>query len=126
MRRVTHLTEQNPEPETELEAGSFVSITVSSGPKEVIATADRAREDTNRPERAPPPLPASTGSRWALLLRGLALGVFGLLLIVMDPNSGEFLLYGALLIVASMMANTPSARTSVGRFAGAKRIERGQ
>lgn len=111
--------EQNPEPETELEAGSFVSITVSSGPHEVIATAppgDGAREDTNRPERAPPPLPASTGSRWALLLRGLALGVFGLLLLIgIKAGSGQFLLYGTLLIVADGVFAIIDARTSVGR-----------
>jgi tetratricopeptide (TPR) repeat protein len=111
--------EQNPEPETDLEAGSFVSITVSSGPQEVIATAPpggRAREDTNRPERAPPPLPASTGSRWTLLLRGLALGVFGLLLLIgIEPDTGRFLLYGALLLVADGVFAIIDARTSVGR-----------
>jgi hypothetical protein len=50
--------EQCPDPGTELEAGGFVSITVSTGPHEVIATAppgDRAREDTNRLDRAQPP-----------------------------------------------------------------------
>jgi tetratricopeptide (TPR) repeat protein len=111
--------EQSPDPETELEAGGFVSITVSSGPPEVTKAAppgDRAREDTNRLERAQPPLPASTGSRWALLLRGLALGVFGLLLpIGISTGSGQFQLYGALLMVADGVFAISDARTSVGR-----------
>ena len=110
--------EQRPGPETELEAGSFVSITVSSGPPDVTEAAppgDRAREDTNRLDRAQPPLPASTGSRWALLLRGLALGVFGLLLIGISTGSGQFQLYGTLLIVADGVFAIIDARTSVGR-----------
>jgi tetratricopeptide (TPR) repeat protein len=60
---------QSPEPETEVLAGSSVSVTVSSGPHEVSATAppgDQIPEDTYRRVRPQSLLPALTGSWWAM------------------------------------------------------------
>jgi uncharacterized membrane protein HdeD (DUF308 family) len=111
---------QSPEPGTEVVAGSPVSITVSSGPHKVIATAppgDQTGEHTNRIERAQPLLPASAGSRWALVLRGLVMGMFGLVLLLtsIEPGSGQFRLYSTILIIADGVFATIDAKTRVGR-----------
>jgi len=103
---------QSPEPETEVPAGSSVSVTVSSGPHEVIETAppgDRTREDANRLERSRSLLPALAGSWWAMVLRGLVIIFFGLVL------SDGFRLYGALMVTADGMVATIDAATGAGR-----------
>ena len=77
------IIEQSPEAGTEVEAGSFVSITVSSGPQKVAGRAppdDRVGERTYRAQRAQFPLPELAGSWWGMALRGLLMIVFGLVL----------------------------------------------
>jgi uncharacterized membrane protein HdeD (DUF308 family) len=112
------LIEQRPEPGAEVPAGSPVSITVSSGPREVIPAPpdDRTREDKGPIEVARPVLPESVGSKWALVLRGVAMGIFGLVLLLVgiEPGSGHFQLYGALLLIADGVFATIDARTRVG------------
>lgn len=111
---------QSPEPGTKVPADSSVSITVSSGPNKEITTppGDQTGEDTNRTERAQPLLPASVGSRWALVLRGLAMGVFGLVLLLtsIEPGSGYFQLYSTLLLIADGTFATIDAKRSGGRL----------
>lgn len=114
------IIQQNPEPGTEMHAGSLVSITVSSGRPGTISSAptgDQTEEPTNRIERGQRVLPASAGSRWVLVLRGLAMGIFGLALLLfgIDPGSGSFQLYSALLIIADALFATIGARTGSGR-----------
>jgi tetratricopeptide (TPR) repeat protein len=114
------IIQQSPEPGTEVLAGSSVGITVSSGSTEAISTApmnDQTGEYTNRIERVQRVLPASAGSRWALILRGLAMGIFGLVLLLfsIDAGSGYFQLYSALLIIADALFTTIDARTGFGR-----------
>jgi tetratricopeptide (TPR) repeat protein len=117
------VVEQRPEPGTEALAGSSVGITVSSGPHKVIATAppgDRTREETYRPERAQPQLPASAGSRWALVMRGLVIGIFGLVLLLIGidrsvGSGGLFQLYSTILMISDGVLAAIDAKTSVGR-----------
>jgi tetratricopeptide (TPR) repeat protein len=106
------IIEQSPEPETETLVGTSVSITVSSGPYEVIATAplgDQTREDTYRLVRAQSLLPALSGSWWALILRGLVLGIFGLLL------SANFRLFSGLMAFTDGVVAAIDAKTITGR-----------
>ena len=67
------IIEQSPEAGTEVEEGSSVSVTVSSGPQKVIVTTpsgDQAEEHTYRTERAQPRPPALARNWWALVLKG--------------------------------------------------------
>ena len=110
---------QSPEPGKEVVAGSPVTITVSSGPRKVIATDspdDQTAEHTDRPEPAQRLLPALAGSWWALALRGLVMGVFGLVLLtVFQHGGGDFRLYAALLIIADGVLVTIDATRRAGR-----------
>jgi uncharacterized membrane protein HdeD (DUF308 family) len=114
------IIEQSPEPETEMLAGSSVSVTVSSGPHEVTATAplgDQTREDTYRPMRVQSLLPALTGSWWAMAIRGLVLVIFGLVF-WWDYGSqipGTFRLYSALMVTADGIVGTIDANTRADR-----------
>jgi uncharacterized membrane protein HdeD (DUF308 family) len=68
------IIEQSPEAGTEVEEGSSVSVTVSSGPHKAIVTApsgDQAEKHTQRTERAQPRPTALARNRWAVVLKGL-------------------------------------------------------
>jgi uncharacterized membrane protein HdeD (DUF308 family)/tetratricopeptide (TPR) repeat protein len=114
------IIEQSPEPETEVLAGSSVSITVSSGPYEVTATAppgDQTRGDTYRREREESLLPALTGSWWAMALRGLVIVIFGLVSgwDYWSHIPGTFRLYSALMVTADGIVATIDAKTRADR-----------
>lgn len=92
---------QNPEPGMQVAGGSRVDIAVSSGPGA---------------GRAQPALPASVGSWWALVLRGLIMGLFGLVLLVVSDSMGtQFRLFGALVLFTELVIATIDANTSAGR-----------
>ena len=92
------IIKQSPEAGTEVEEGSAVRVTVSSGP-------------------VPPTL---AGSWWALAVRGLVMGIFGLVLLfpytpVFEPGTGDFRLYGTLMIIADWAVAAIDATTRAGR-----------
>jgi uncharacterized membrane protein HdeD (DUF308 family) len=112
------IIEQSPRPGTEVEAGSSVSVTISSG---VQKASRRTPPDhqvgghTDRTERAQSPLPALTGSWWAMALRGLVIVIFGLLLLAHNDFPGTFRLYGALMVTADGIVAIIDATTGAGR-----------
>jgi uncharacterized membrane protein HdeD (DUF308 family) len=110
------IIEQSPEAGTEVEAGSFVSITVSSGPQKVAGIAppdDRVGERTYRAQRTQFLLPEFAGSWWALALRGLLMIVFALLLFALVfPEITTFRLLSALIIITDGVIAAIDATTS--------------
>lgn len=117
------IIEQSPEPETEVLAGSSVSVAVSSGPHEVSVPAppgNQTRDGTYRRMQAPSLLPALTGSWWAMALKGLVLVIFALPLFgesILGPTifPETFRLYSALMITAYGIVTTIDARTRADR-----------
>jgi hypothetical protein len=114
------IIQQSPERGTKMLVFSSVIITVSSGPHEAISTAPTGGQTgayTNRIERVQHVLPASAGSRWALGLRGLAMGTFGLWLLLFsnDASGGPFQMYSSLLVIADALFATIDAKTGFGR-----------
>jgi uncharacterized membrane protein HdeD (DUF308 family) len=113
------IIEQSPEAGTEVEAGRFVSITVSSGPQKVARIAppdDRVGERTYRAQRAQSLLPALAGSWWAMALRGLLMIVFALLLFVLViPEITTFRLLSALILITEGVIAGIDATTSASR-----------
>lgn len=115
--------EQSPEPETEVLAGSSVSVTVSSGPHEVSVPApprNQTRDDTYCRMQAPSLLPALTGSWWAMALKGLVLVIFALPLFgesILGPTifPETFRFYSALMITAYGIVTTIDATTRADR-----------
>src|SRR5829696_6784347 len=101
---------QYPEAGTEVIAGSMIDIAVGSG---AHGTTDTTEGGTGERAllvgRVRPPLPVSVGSWWALVLRGLLVGIFALAL------SQEFRLYGALMVLADGSVATIDAATRAGR-----------
>ena len=110
---------QNPEPGTQVVAGSPVDITVSSGSQGTTAadpTYYDAGEHAYRVESAQPALPASVGSWWALVLRGVIVAVLGLgLLVAFQADSERFRLFAIALLLAEWVLATIDAKTSTGR-----------
>ena len=110
---------QNPEPGAQITGGSRVDIAVSSGPRATTATGTGEVETGERAYRAgrvQPALPASVGSWWALVLRGLVMGIFGLVLLVASDSVGtQFRLFGALLLFTELVIATIDANTRSGR-----------
>jgi len=72
------------------------------------------QEQADRTERAPPQLPALAGSWLALAVRGLVMAIFGLVLLFFY-DTGDFRLYGALMIIADGVCATIDATTRAGR-----------
>jgi serine/threonine protein kinase/class 3 adenylate cyclase/uncharacterized membrane protein HdeD (DUF308 family) len=112
---------QEPALGNEVEAGSLVSVTVSSGPHEVrrpVPPGDQTREVTYRRVRAQSLLPSLTGSWWAMSLRGLVIAIFGLLLLLMalpDTFPGTLRLHLALLVTADGLVARIDANTRADR-----------
>jgi uncharacterized membrane protein HdeD (DUF308 family) len=97
------IIEQSPRPGTEVEAGSSVRITVSSGAQKVSRRTPPDHQvggHTDRTERARSLLPALTGSWWAMALRGLVIVTFGLAGLVFQESEFSFRLSYALMIIA--------------------------
>ena len=110
---------QNPEPGTRVAGGSRVNIAVSSGPRATTATGRLESEMAERGYSAGSvrsALPASVGSWWALVLRGLIMGIFGLVLLVVSDGVGaQFRLFGALVLFSELVIATIDANTGAGR-----------
>jgi uncharacterized membrane protein HdeD (DUF308 family) len=98
------IIEQSPRPGTEVEAGSSVSITVSSGAQKASRRTTPDHQiggHTDRTERARSVLPALTGSWWAMALRGLVIVSFGFAgLVLQEGEFYSFRLSYALMIIA--------------------------
>ena len=97
------IIDQSPRPGTEVEAGSSVSITVSSGAQKASRRTPPDHQvggHTDRTERARALLPALTGSWWAMTLRGLLIVSFGLAGLVLQESEFTFRLSYALMIIA--------------------------
>lgn len=102
------IIEQSPEPATERPVGSSVRITVSSGPREVTEIAHPGDQTRNHLVQEQS-LRALTGSWWALVLRGLVIGIFGLVL------TFDFRLYSGLMIFADGVVAAIDAKARTGR-----------
>ena len=111
------IVEHHPERGTRVVGGSRVDIAVSSGARRTTKTAHgESGERAARRGSVRSPLPTSVGSWWVMVLRGLAMGVFGLALLVsFQALSGEFRLFGSLLLLAESVLATIDAKTNPGR-----------
>ena len=102
-----------------MEAGTVVGITISLGPRKVSVTVppdDQEEDHIDRSARGRPQLPAPAGGKRTLVLRGLVMGIFGLVLLTaFEPGSGQFRLYSAVVIIADWLFVTIDARMRADR-----------